>query len=500
MEKPITDEIAGIEKDIFHDYIGKTILNPDKVLKSESAGKGIELYEDLLREAKVGSALQTRKLAVVGKEWEVLPATEKRQDVKIAEYVKEVLKSINYDGYRMAALSGIVLGFKPAEIMWGYSEGDVYIEKIIPRASKRFVFDKDHKLRLLTISNMIEGEELPDRKFQVFVNPSDNGSPYGDGLGRLLYWPVWFKKNAIKFWMIFAEKFGSPTTIGKYPQGTSKEQQDALLAALEAIQQETAIKIPDNMAIEYLEAQRAGTVNTYESLCDYMDRQIAQIILGQTLSSEIGSSGSYAAARIHEEVRKDYIKADADNLCEAENNQLIRWIVDYNFPPPDRRHGYPKVWIRYEEEKDTKPLAERDEILARMGVPIPLSYIYQTYAIPEPKKGEEIVGGREEVLQAVRKLGSAEGETSDFSAKFEQYPDQQTLDDAIDSITPEQLQEQMEGILKPIIDLINESGDHNAVMEKLIETYPDMDTKAIEEMLARAIFVSELWGRLNANK
>jgi phage gp29-like protein len=56
----------------------------------------------------------------------------------------------------------------------------------------------------------------------------------------------------------------------------------------------------------------------------------------------------------------------------------------------------------------------------------------------------------------------------------------------------------MEGALKPIIDLINESGDYNAVMERLIETYPDMDIKAIEDMLARAIFVSELWGRLNA--
>lgn len=58
----------------------------------------------------------------------------------------------------------------------------------------------------------------------------------------------------------------------------------------------------------------------------------------------------------------------------------------------------------------------------------------------------------------------------------------------------------MEGVLKPVIDLINESGDYNTAMEKLIEAYPDMDTEAIEKMLARAIFVSELWGRLNARK
>ena len=46
--RPITDEIATAEKDITRDYIGKTLLNPDKVLRSESGGKGIEIYEDLL--------------------------------------------------------------------------------------------------------------------------------------------------------------------------------------------------------------------------------------------------------------------------------------------------------------------------------------------------------------------------------------------------------------------------------------------------------------------
>jgi len=58
----------------------------------------------------------------------------------------------------------------------------------------------------------------------------------------------------------------------------------------------------------------------------------------------------------------------------------------------------------------------------------------------------------------------------------------------------------MQGILKPIIDLINNGKDYNAVMEELLKTFPEMDTSALEEMLARAILVSELWGRLNAEK
>jgi phage gp29-like protein len=386
-QKPITDEIATVEKDIFRDYLGSVQSNPDKVLKSESGGKGIELYEDLLREDKVGSALQTRKLAVVGKEWEVIPASDKRSDQKIADFVKEVFLNFNYDAARKMLLSGTVLGFKPGEVMWERSEGDIWIKDIIGRASRRFVFDLQNKMRMLTLQNMVEGEELPDRKFIIFRNISDNGSPYGDGLGRMLYWPVWFKKNAIKFWLIFADKFGSPTPIGKYPQGTVKKQQDDLLAACEAIQQESAIAIPDNMIIEFLEATRGGSVNTYETLCNFMNSAIAQVLLGHTGTSQStpGKLGSEDAAI---DVKAEYVKSDADMICECQNNSLIKWLVDYNFPGVMK---YPKVWIRTEDEQDLKPLAERDQILVNIGVPVTKKYFYDTYGIPEPGEGDELV-------------------------------------------------------------------------------------------------------------
>lgn len=385
---PLTDEIAGAEKDIFGDYLGRTLSNPDKVLRSESGGRGLEIYEDLLRDPQVRACIQTRRLAVVGKEWEVIPATDKRQDVKIADFVREAFLNFDFDSARMSLLQGIITGFKPAEVMWELSEGSVWIKDIIGRSPRRFVFSKDGALRLLTFGNMVEGEELPERKFQLFKY-GDTDSPYGQGLGSTLYWPVWFKKNAIRFWMIFSEKFGSPTVIGKYPPGTTKEQQDALMGALEAIQQETAIKMPSTMEVGLLEATRTGTVNTYESLCSFMNSDISKVILGQTLTTEVGAAGSYAASKTHEEVRADYIKADADLLSNQLNSQVIRWLVDFNFPSTGSGQArYPKLWVRTEAEGDLKALAERDEILLRMGLPIPKKYFYDTYGIPEPEEGE----------------------------------------------------------------------------------------------------------------
>ena len=58
--------------------------------------------------------------------------------------------------------------------------------------------------------------------------------------------------------------------------------------------------------------------------------------------------------------------------------------------------------IEYEDAEDLGALSERDERLVRTGVAVPASYFYERYQIPEPEKGEAVVGGRLE-----RGLGSA---------------------------------------------------------------------------------------------
>lgn len=392
--KPELSEIAKVELDpLYVNYIGKTLTNPDKTLKTEGAGKGLEIYEDLFRDAQVRSTMQTRRLRVAGKEWEVIPATEDNpQDQKIADFVNEVLKNFDYDAACKMFLSGLVMGFKPGEVMWDYSEGDIWIKEIKGRASRRFVFGTDHNLRLITRGNMVEGEPVPDKKFIVFRNTSDNGSDYGDPLGSSLYWPVLFKKKGITFWLIFADKFGSPTPWGKYPSGAGEPEQTKLLEVLVAMQQENAIITPDNMSVELLEAARAGSIDTYERLCEFMDGQISKVILGHMAAADT-TPGRLGNENQAGDIGEEYVKADSDALSFCQNPTLIKWLVDYNFPGVTT---YPKVWRRTEPEKDLKALADRDKVLiVDMGVKAPAQYIYDTYGIPEPEEGEELVTPRQ---------------------------------------------------------------------------------------------------------
>jgi phage gp29-like protein len=392
VEKPVLDEAAGLEKtDITAGYLGgKIYQNPDETLLRQGGGLGMQVYERVLRDPHVFSDYQKRFLSVTGKERQVLPGSDSPVAKQAAKLAEEILSAIPlFDQVLFGLLHGVHYGFRMAEIMWEYSEGQVWIGNVICRRPRYFAFDIHGAPRLLTINNPIYGEELPERKMQRFIYPGGDDNPYGEGLAQRLYWWDWFKKNNVKFWVLFNERFGSPLPVGKYPSGASEPQKTKLMNVLKSIQQETGVTIPEDQAIDFLEAQRSSTVNTYQDFLNYCDGQISKCIVGQTLTTQVGDTGSYAASKTHKEVKDEIVKADADLLCFYLNNELLRWAIDYNIPNL-KRDDYPKLWIKCEEGDDLDARIARDEKICKM-VPVPQSFIYETYDVPRPEGDEAVV-------------------------------------------------------------------------------------------------------------
>jgi phage gp29-like protein len=511
---PIQQEIATIRKDIdiFAGYLVR-LENPDPVVLSKGNGKGLKLYDDVIRDPQVASVLQTRIMAVTGREWEIVPPDDVPADDKaIEKFLRKTLFGTNFDQARQEMMRAIVYGFYPAEILWKPSGGNWVIDCIIPKHPRRFCFTPDRKMRLLTPYNLVEGEALPDRKF-VLMTYGSQDNPYGCGLGQVLWWPVWFKKHGIKFWMVYLEKFGMPTVKGAYPSGSSLEQQQKLLAAIDAFQTDTGVIVPDTMQIELIEASRTGNAG-YQGLCDYMDKAISKAVVGQTLTSDVQGKGSYAAAKTHNEIRIEVVKSDADWICETLNKTLIRWLVDLNFGPQEE---YPKIWIRTDAEQDLKPLADRDKVLYDMGLPIPKSYLYETYGIPAPDTDEEALtatssAGATHGAAGLLPSGNADTASSGdlpLTANGRQFAESKLFPDqvAIDRMDPSGTGGRPSGsassgvfggMLRPVMDLIRQGDSYQEIENHLLETYPEMNFKEVETLIERAIFVSECWGRLNA--
>lgn len=478
---PIADEIAVIGKDV-DVTAGYFLENPDSTVLTESKGKGLKLYDEVDRDAHAGSVLQTRYLAVAGEKWEVAPGADDDKSREIAAFVTGALTNCNLLQAAQELLQGILYGYYVGEIMWAERDKAIVPAKILAKHPRRFGFTMERELRMLTKAAPREGEAVPERKFIVFsYGASDN--PYGKALGQRLWWPVWFKKVGIKFWLIFLEKFGMPTVVGEYPSGAKPEEKKTLKEAAEAIHSETGVIIPEGMMLKLLEASRGGTV-TYESLCDYMDRQISKAVLGQTLTTEMSSSGgSYGASQTHDEVRQDIKEADAGMLAECFNETLIKWLVDHNFAGVT---AYPRFAYITKKESTLKELAERDEILVgKIGVQVDPDYWYKTYNLPAPQGGPAVITPTTGYPPPQFAEQATAGKRT-FS------PAQQALEDLAEASTatdPLAANEQQ------IVKIVQAASSYEEAMEGLMAFYPRMDVSRLQAGLDNAMVNGQLLGR-----
>jgi phage gp29-like protein len=386
----VKDEIASIRRDPLHPLFSGLIQPNDETLASRGQGKGVKLYEEVERDPHVFACLNKRKMAVISRPWEVTAASEDALDVRAAELVRVALAEINFDALCLNLLDAINKGFAVAEVMWTQVGSEIAVSGVLARNQTRFWFGEQSELRLKTLENLLPGEELPPRKFVVHSVGSKDGNPYGLGLGSKLFWPVWFKRQGITFWLTFLDKFGSPTAVGKYPTGTQPSDQAVLLNALAAISQDAGVVIPAGMEIVLLEATRGGNAG-YEAMCRYMDEQIAYCILGEAPSAKSSGGAAASAAITRNEVRLELVQFDADILSATLNASLIRWLVEFNVPGAKP----PTLWRKVVEAEDIKLRAERDKILFEMGLRPDEAYQAENYAgwsFPKGGVGDSVSG------------------------------------------------------------------------------------------------------------
>ena len=346
------------------------LVPQDSVLQAK--GGDYVIYEEVLRDDQVASTFQQRRLAVTSSEWGVRPGGTDRKSQKAADHLRYVLENIGWDGVTDKMLYGVFFGYAVAECLWDQDGAEIVLKAIKVRKQRRFAFDEEGDLRLLLRENPM-GEKMPERKFWQFCTGSDHDDePYGLGLAHWLYWPVYFKRNGIKLWLIFMDKFGMPTAKGMYPVNATEEEKRRLLAALRAIQTDSGIIVPEGMQIELIEATRGGQVH-YEGFIDRMNAAIAKVVLSQTLTTD--SVGGQYKAEVQKSVRNEVVRADADLVCDTFNRTVGRWLTEWNYPGAKT----PKVWRRVTEEMDLRPRAERDKILFSMGFRPTLAYVRETY-------------------------------------------------------------------------------------------------------------------------
>lgn len=359
--------------DITRGYTGPLLLPFDSILRSRGA-YDLQIYEQVRSDEEVKATFGQRLSAVTQREWQVDAGGDRRVDRQAAEWLRKQLKKLRWDATSEKMRYGIFYGYGVAELIYGVDEGKICIDAIKVRNRRRFRYGKDGELRMLTPSAMHEGVPCERQYFWDFCCGADHDDePYGLGLAHWLYWPVLFKRNGIKFWMIFLEKFGMPTGIGRYDVNASDAERADLLHATRAMQTDSGIIIPKGMDLDLLEASRSGTAD-YKSLHETMNASIQKAVLGQTASTQ-GTPGKLGGEDLQGDVFAGVIKSDADLECESFNLGPVLRLMHWNFPTADP----PRVYRVTEEPEDMNTRAERDGKIVKMGFRPTLAYITDTY-------------------------------------------------------------------------------------------------------------------------
>lgn len=472
-------QIATTAVDVTANYMGFILTSRDEVLLRRGGGQGLKIYQDLMRDPHVRSVMGKRRLAVVAREWSVEPASDDPKDQRAADLVKEAYERIAFDRATLGLLGCLLNGFAVAEVIWETAElpglgGTWLVPKALPtKNARRFVFDRDGALRLLTPSAPSEGEALPERKFLVArYGEEETEDPYGLGLGNALFWPVFFKRQGIAYWNVFAEKFAQPTPVGEYETGTPETEQAKLLSFLSGISGQSAITVPKGTAVRFLEATRSGSIDCYERLVEFMNGEISKAVLGQTLTTQMGANGSRAASETHKDVQDELTDADCDLLSEV-IYQLSSWIVALNLPGARPPH----VWREKPDEEDLNTKAERDGKVKALGFKPSLEYIQRTY-------GDEWEAAAPVTTPAPGAAFAAPGDG-----------------DAIDGLVEELLAD-WQPAMRPTIDQIMKAAEASADTEQFLARLADLavnlDLTELVDALAKGTFAAYAAGRTGA--
>lgn len=371
-------EIATIASDP-HVAAFQNMLQPsDETLLARGGAKGVALYDEIRRDPHAFSVLQKRKTEVCSREWNVFEASDRRLDRKAAELVRSQLKAIDFDRLTRGLMGAILKGFAVAEVMWGLVDGVWTVVAVKVRKQRRFRFTVDGELRLLTRSSGMDGVPVPERKFIVHRHSidDDDDDPYGVGVGSVLYWPAWFKRQALATWLRATERFAAPTVDASYQGSYDKKKQEEILAAVRRMGSDAGIAHPENVTLKLLEAANSGGGNFLEALNRYLDEMMSEAVLGETLSTNAGERGARSLGEIHNQVRLAIAKADADLISLTLKQTLVQWIVELNMPGA----SVPDVWRDFAEAEDLDKRVDRDKKISEMGYrPKDVQYINDTY-------------------------------------------------------------------------------------------------------------------------
>ncbi len=456
-----------------------------------------ELFEDMEeKDAQIAADMFKRRQIAAELEWQIIPPDgANAQEKRAADHAAEVFSGLEVEDLIIDLGSGIGHGWVNLELPWALDGALRYVEQpeFRPHSWFRLHPDRQDELRLRDMSHT--GAELWPLGWVQHRHRAKAGYIARAGLHRVLAWPYLFQNYALGDLAELIEIHGIPMRLGKYPRNATEKEKATLLRALVSIGHRAAGMVPDGMAIDFMEAAE-GKGDLFMVMMNWCERAKAKAILGGTLTSGTGEgTNTNALGNVHERGQQSLIRSDARQYAGTINHHILWPMAALNFGIEDRRRA-PRFYLDTGVAEDYKELAEALPVFVDMGVRVPTWWFHEKTRIPQAAEGEPVLMPRpQREAQDMTSLKAAP--IAALTTEIDDS-DQAALDAAIAAIGAEELQAQAVDVLAPIMARIAAEDDPDAMLGWLAEHFPRASSEQLEARLAKLIWASQMWGRLNA--
>lgn len=388
-------------------------LSPEKlasilrdVRSGECPSEYLELAQDMeMRDLHYRSVLSTRKDAVCGLDIRVEPASDDKHDIEMAQAIEnDIIKnrSARFVPLLRDMLDALAKGFSVCEIEWNTSEKFWKPSKYTWKDPRWFQYDKDTGQTLMLRDELTdELHTLLPNKFIIHEPHLISGTQITGGLAIPALFYFMLKSYDVTSWAAFIDRYGFPIRLGKYSRKATKDDITTLKRAVASIGADFGAVIPEGATIEIIESKTSSeNSEAYQKMATWIDKQISKLVLGQTMTTDDGSSR--AQGEVHEEVRQDIATADSLAVADTLNSCLVVPYINFNFGEQER---YPEIVLYKPDEQNVEQVVNAIEKLAPHGLTVKADEIRSMLGLSKPEEKDEIIGGGTSVMDFTGESG-----------------------------------------------------------------------------------------------
>ena len=135
---------------------------------------------------------------------------------------------------------------------------------------------------------------------------------------------IWviYKRNDVADWAQFAEVFGAPIREYTYPTDDDEARQKALDDADSTGSLSVFVHAEDTVLKLVEAANKTGSADLYDKLCERCNNEISKLFLGNTLTTEASDKGTQALGTVHKDVEEKVTLSDRQDILDVLNYDM----------------------------------------------------------------------------------------------------------------------------------------------------------------------------------